>query len=429
MSPYMSIQSVRAGENIEENITIESADPECSSIVIKVSSVEDQRDILVNIYIFFKSSFPDKDGKLRDDTKKRIFSEISQGLMATVEEYAYASTSVPQNGGFLDAYLGHCDSLRQDPLKDVVWDYKNLSLDRCFDTKIFYKYASEPERLLPLLLALGHNTYFTQLSLENFSIPREIAAGFLDMLRTNETLAVLNLSNCGLTREYFQQIMNALSENVSTKHFTELNFSNNPLEDKGLAALTEYISKCQGGLVTLDISNCRARKEAMYNFLAALNGNEELKKSLRALRIAENRCTVTETGKLIEFIRDSMLSEIDVSSTELDMGVLRNARSATLRIVNLAHNRVKNPSDICSFLGNMHIRELSLAYCEINSRTLAQMLDRKGSKLLSLTVLDLSNNPLGDDGVNKITIIIILYLLYFFCIYYNYFYILFYLLF
>lgn len=405
----MSIQKVRAGENVEENIVIESADSECSTITIMVRKVEDQRDILVHIYNFFGNAFPDKEGNLREEKKKQIFEKLSSDMLEAVEEYACSTKRVPQKGGFLDAYLGYCDMFRQRPLEDVVWDLENLSESRRhFDSKPFYKYASEPEKLKPLAMALSHNTFFTRLSLENFAIPKELSRPLCDMFRNNAALEVLNLSKCELSRDLFEQIMEALTENVGVAHFTELNFSNNPLEDRGLAALTGYISKCKGTLVFLDISNCRAGKNAMYNFFAALSGNDGLKKSLRTLMIAGNRCGEMGTGKLVEFIRDSSLAEIDASSASLDLAVLKAARSRALRRVNLSHNKVENPADLCALLGNMHIKELSLASCGITAKALAQIIDRTGSKLLTLSVLDLSNNPLGDDGVNIIIKLIFL---------------------
>lgn len=407
----MTITSITFGEAITQDIQINcnSSSSDCSYVNAKVEKLEDQRDVLVLIYKYFAEAFPDKDGNLLEEKKSEIFSKVTPQLLTFAAESVRISSSSggggvgggrgPRMGGFLSAYLGYCDALKQKPLEDVVWDYTNLLYNHYFDTKMLYKYAGEQSRLKPLVLALGQNEYFTRLALEDFSVSKELSEPFVRMLRQNTTLKELSLSRCGLTRDLFQQLMDALSDNIGCSHYTLLDFSDNPLEDKGMEALTGYVSRSPGGLVTLDVSNCRAGKDAMYNFLAALNGNAGIRKSLRVLRIAGNCCHETGTGKLVELMTESLLAEVDASSASVDMAVLRNAHSGTLRRVNLAHNKVTNPADIGAFLKNMHLRELSLASCGISAKILSQIFDSGNTKLLSLHVLDLSDNPLGDIGV------------------------------
>ncbi|XP_072518748.1 uncharacterized protein [Salminus brasiliensis] len=225
-------------------------------------------------------------------------------------------------------------------------------------------------------------------------------------------LAKLNLSDCSVKQEGYEDLASALKSNPSS-HLTELDLRGNDPGDSGVKKLTDLVEDSNCKLKTLRLLKTAAAEEAWTSLSSALGINillqTELKLSrnpagpsgdsrvkllcavlqdthckLRRLRINDDDLTEESCSALATVLTSSTLTELDLSSNNLqDSGV----------------------KELCSGLKDplCKLKKLSLSFCRITEGGYAALASALKSSSSALTELDLRGNDPGDTGVKQLT--------------------------
>ncbi|KAL6470853.1 hypothetical protein MHYP_G00219720, partial [Metynnis hypsauchen] len=229
---------------------------------------------------------------------------------------------------------------------------------------------------------------------------------------SNCKLSKLNLSFCSVTEEGYAALSSALKSNPSS-HLIELDLRGNSPGDRGVKMLTDLVDDPNYKLKTLRLLKSSAAEEFCDSLTKALGKNPLL---LRELDLRGKIQGDSEMKKLSDLLEDShcritKLLLTKNSITEESCAALSSALCSNpshLIELDLSENQLGDcgVEKICSLLSNLHckLKKLNLSFCSLSEKgyvALASAL--KSSPSPQRIELDLRGNDPGDTGVKILT--------------------------
>uniref|UniRef100_A0ABM5EJ41 Capping protein, Arp2/3 and myosin-I linker protein 3 isoform X1 n=1 Tax=Pogona vitticeps TaxID=103695 RepID=A0ABM5EJ41_9SAUR len=343
-------------------------------------------------------------------------------------------------GGFSETYAALCDYNGQSCREEVQWDVDTIyhsEDNREFNLLDFCHLESRDLALI--VAALAYNQWFTKLYCKDLRLGSEVAEQVLHTASKSHHLEELVLDNAGLKTDFALKLACVLSENPNTA-LHALTLSHNPLEDKGLSALSQQLLCFPKGLSKLCLSKTSITAKGLAILCQSFNANPAFTSSLRHLDLSKNPGLLgsDEANGFYSFLaQPNALLHLDLSSTDCAVdalfGALLHGCCPRLSYLNLARNTfshrkgkgltpslkqffcsayslsfvnlsgIKMPIEALRSLfqglsANTHLSELhlDLSGCELRSPG-AQVLQEQLPGISALSSLDLSDNGFDAD--------------------------------
>lgn len=340
--------------------------------------------------------------------------------------------------GFVATYRSLCDYYSVPVSKDLSWDIDNVFSKENLKVFNFSKMVSEFENpltqadLLPIFHALRYNTYFTSFIIKDMKLEKQTLFRFGEFLASNTTMTHLTFSNISGPKDSLINLLEALANNIDSK-IASFDLSNTPLEDKGINALASYFKNTKAQICHLDISSVNCSPKGLVTLFAGFQDNGS--KFLKYLSLSNNRfspesCTgfwqylitngptidelyMANTTSNLKIILEGLSLKANVKKLDLSGNKLKPEevapiiefvqKSGSLEEINLNGTMIPNETlqvVLTSFNNDINV---TLSLCNNNiGMNGAQMLSKVAYKFTSITVLDLSDNDFGDEGLAEL---------------------------
>ncbi|KAL6100246.1 carmil1 [Pungitius sinensis] len=317
--------------------------------------------------------------------------ERTASLQAAWDEQA--SADVGPCGGFSHQYWCVCDFLGLPYREEVQWDVDTIYLTQ--DTKELNMQDFihlENRDLVAIIAALEFNQWFTKLSTKDFKLSTDICEQILRVVARSGRLEELVLDNTGLKSDFAQKLANALSYNAASTLQT-LNLSNNPLEDKGVSALSAQLAKLPMGLKHLNLSRTSMSPKGVNSLCQALAANPSVAAALAHLDLSGNSLRGDDLQNLHSFLsHPNCLQTLDLSNSDCSLEQV----CASLLRGSLKHLSVLNMSK--SVFSHRKCKEISPSFKQFFSSSQAlSSVNLSGTRLpleaLKALLLGLGCNP------------------------------------
>ncbi|XP_062397871.1 NACHT, LRR and PYD domains-containing protein 12-like [Sardina pilchardus] len=243
-----------------------------------------------------------------------------------------------------------------------------------------------------------------------FGSPARSDAGLLRMLPVVKTSKRVKLQFCSLTVKSCAALSSALRSNSSS--LRQLDLTNNHVGDSGVELLSTGLEHPNCRLETLGLQWCNLTERSCSSLAAALRSNPS---SLRQLDLTNNHVgdsgvELLSTGLEHPNCRLETLELQFCSLTVKSCAALSSAlrsNSSSLRQLNLSHNHVGDSGVELLSTGlehpNCRLETLGLLKCDLTERSCSSLAAALRSNPSSLRQLDLTNNHVGDSGVELLS--------------------------
>ncbi|XP_036421128.1 uncharacterized protein LOC118804664 isoform X1 [Colossoma macropomum] len=225
-------------------------------------------------------------------------------------------------------------------------------------------------------------------------------------------LQKLKLSFCSITEEGYAALASALKSNLSP-HLIELDLRGNDPGDTGVEKLTDLLKDPECKLKTLRLLNSSTAVEICDSLTKVLGINPLL---LRELDLSGKIQGDSKLKKISDLLKDSQcrtqkLTLNKSGITEKGCAALSSAlysKPSHLIELDLSENKLGNSgvNQICSVLNNQccKLQKLNLSFCNITEEGYAALASAlKSNPSSHLIELDLRGNDPGETGVKKLT--------------------------
>ncbi|XP_053558287.1 capping protein, Arp2/3 and myosin-I linker protein 3 [Bombina bombina] len=343
-------------------------------------------------------------------------------------------------GGFSETYAALCDYNNVCCREEVQWDVDMIyhSQDnREFNLQDFSHLESRDLALV--VAALAYNQYFLRLQAANLKLGSEVTEQILHCVGRSQHLEELILEDCGLRPDFALRLSSVLTDNsASTLH--TLNLSHNPLEDRGITALSQQFLYFHGGLRSLNLSKTNITGRGALALCQSLCQNALFSSSLHSLTLSKNPGLLgsEEINALYTFLSHpnslvyldlsgtdcavdtifgalalgccSCLSHLDLSKNSLShrrtpetLPSVEKFFGSSLSLSHVSLSGTKVPPELLRALlqglcSNTHIQDLQLdlSSCELRSVG-SQILQEQFPPISSIGSLNISDNGLDSN--------------------------------
>lgn len=320
----------------------------------------------------------------------------------------------------------------------MCWDIDNIFSKENQGAFNFSKMTSEFETpltqadLMPIFYSLRYNTFFTSFIIRDMKLEKQTLFRFAEFLASNSTLTHLTISSIGGPKDNLANLFEAMANNSDCR-ITHLDVSNTSIEDKGLTALANYLKRTSVAISHLDISSINCTPKGLVTLFAGFQDNPS--KYLKYLSVSNNRfspesCTafwqylitngvtidelyMSNTTSNFKIILEGLSLKANVRKLDLSNNKLKPEeanpivdyvqKSGSLEEINLNGTFISNDSlqyILTSFNNDLNV---TLSLCNNNlGLSASQMLSKVAYKFNSITVLDLADNDLGDEGIAEL---------------------------
>ncbi|XP_039540924.1 NACHT, LRR and PYD domains-containing protein 3-like isoform X5 [Pimephales promelas] len=222
------------------------------------------------------------------------------------------------------------------------------------------------------------------------------------------TLEILRLSDCSITEEGYKALASALRSNPS--HLIELDLRGNDHGESGVKQLSDLLQDPNCQLKTLRFLSPAADEACQY--VTGIVGKNPL--LMRELNLSERELGDTRVNQIAALLQDkhcklNTLNLYRCSITEKQSLILTSALKSNpshLRVLYLSENKLGDSgvNHLCDVLKDSHckLERLSLSCCELTDEGCSAVTSALKSNPSHLRHLDLSENKLGDLGVNHL---------------------------
>ncbi|XP_077953357.1 uncharacterized protein LOC144390794 isoform X2 [Gasterosteus aculeatus] len=313
-----------------------------------------------------------------------------------------------------------------------------------FKWKSGFRFPSVPPRDLAVAVsALSFNRWFTKISCKDLKLSVDIQQVLIFLLSRSLSLQELSLEASGLRVDFAVKVAAALREHHSSA-LQSINLSGNPIEDKGVIALSRELENLAEGLKELSLSRVSMTAKGLGSLSQVLSSTRLFSASLTHLDLSGNPgiLVAEDATFLFRFLSGpNSLSHLDLSETSCPLDTLfvslsagccklkrlsaaRNpfshrkvqkvtrsireffSQSTELQYVGLSATKLP-PQALRLLLQGLATNtrlsglELDLSSCELRSAG-AQVIQEHISEAASIRSLDLSDNGFEKDMVTLV---------------------------
>ncbi|XP_044519151.1 capping protein, Arp2/3 and myosin-I linker protein 2 [Gracilinanus agilis] len=329
-----------------------------------------------------------------ETSPRKLFQKSPSALLARLEKRSSSLEEVTLGslgpcGGFSETYAALCDYNGFPFREEIQWDVDNIyhSQDcRNFSLRDFSHLHSRDVAIS--VAALSYNLWFSRLSCSDLKLSLEVSEQILYMLSKSSRLEELVLDNCGLKGDFAQRLAQSLAEH-SRSALNALSLAGNPLEDRGVIALSRHLEKRPRALKKLNLSRTGLTAKGMSALGQALLTNSAFAASLTHLDLSGNPGALGATedeGGLYSFLRHpNAVAHLNLSGTDSALDTLFRALSqgccANLVYLNASNNTFSHvrsravPTSLQSFFSQASsLRHVGLAGTKLPSEALRSLL-------------------------------------------------------
>ncbi|XP_075796730.1 capping protein, Arp2/3 and myosin-I linker protein 2 isoform X2 [Pelodiscus sinensis] len=420
-----------------------AVETDTASYVFRLVSLDDLEQVVIHVTMSLKKVFP-------DSSPRKLLRTCPPGLLERLRRRTDALEDVLRRsqgpcGGFSETYAALCDYNGFPFREEIQWDVDNIYHSQdCREFNLLDFTHLESRDVALSIAALSFNLWFTRLYSKDFRLNPEISEQLLYMLGKSASLEELVLENGGLKWEFAQRMAQVLSGHPDSA-LSAISLAGNPLEDRGMAALSQHLERRARGLRSLTLSRTSLTAKGASALCQALAANGAFSTSLQRLDLSGNpgALAADDAGSLLSFLsRANAVSHLSLAGTDCAVDALFDAlalgccahlahldlarnlyshrkarevppsvrlffsRAAALRYVGLACTKLP-PEAVRALLQglacNSQIRDLQLdlSSCELGSAG-AQVIQDLISDASAISTLDLADNGFDADMVTLV---------------------------
>ncbi|XP_061571805.1 NACHT, LRR and PYD domains-containing protein 12-like [Cololabis saira] len=242
--------------------------------------------------------------------------------------------------------------------------------------------------------------------LKKFSASEEALRRLLRVVKASKKAL---LSGCNLSEDICPLLSSVLSSQSSS--LTELDLSNNDLQDSGLKKLCPGLESPHCHLESLRLSDCKLSEDICPLLSSVLSSQSS---SLTELDLSNNDLQDSGLKKLCPGLESPHchLESLRLSDCKLSEDIcpllssVLSSQSSSLTELDLSNNDLQDSGlkKLCPGLESphCHLESLRLSDCKLSEDICPLLSSVLSSQSSSLTELDLSNNDLQDSGLKKL---------------------------
>ncbi|GBP66460.1 hypothetical protein EVAR_51446_1 [Eumeta japonica] len=291
-------------------------------------------------------------------------------------------------GDFSNQYAAMCD-LCQTPFRaEVAWDIDTIYLAHDIRMLHLKDFDHLDQRdLIPLLIALQHNTWFSGVCGDGVRVGSEAWEALGRVLRcAAPPHERLSWRAASLRADHAIRLGHALLKARRLPRMHTIDFSQNHIEDKGAISILSGLANNPDGLRSITLSQCGLTGKTVSHLATMLNDNPCHLSTLSHLDLSHNNLK-DDVHNLYNFLaQPNVLTHLNLTNTETTLenmwGALLRGCAARLSQLLLGRNpwaasrraRDPPPSFRQFFTACLALTDLDLSYCKMPPDVLKSLL-------------------------------------------------------
>ncbi|XP_059156102.1 F-actin-uncapping protein LRRC16A-like isoform X2 [Physella acuta] len=405
---FLEFQSIESKKPNQLTLAVENK----TNFFLSDGETEDIDHIITHIGISLKQIFPTFQLDrliLKIDVQPVERLETMNRLIKGLE-----NKEIGPCGGFTTMYQCMCDFHGLPFREEVAWDVDTIYLSHdCRELRLQDFDHLVGKDLVPIIGALVHNSWFKCINASNVKLSVEALNELIKVIKRNNVLEEVNLSNTGIKPEFLQKFSLAIISNKDTQ-LTSLDLSNNILDDKAVNHLLGAIKILPDGLTSFDISKTGVSTKCLNKVGEMLSQSPKIVAGLKSLKLSDNGLKGEDFPMLYNFLaQPNTLSYLDVSNTDCALDTLcdpllrgcPNLKTLKASKTTFTHKKSREvivPQSWKQFFATTCCLEyVDFSYCKLPPESIRDLLAGVSSnKILKELYLDISSNELGSAGAS-----------------------------